>query len=175
MRRTPYLPQSYIYFIFDPMYNPFGIRRRWFYRDSGVELFDEIASDMSDQAYKITKSSALQLHNALAKGSDNLYTNNSESSVISNLAEWNESEDVPVRDIPAKSNELLACRAVIDPFTGVCNVTNTQLRNKSLTQPEKRRMFQDILVLGENEELAGKKRMKVSAVKELRKFADWME
>ena len=125
---------------------------------------------MSDQACKIIESSAIRLHNALAKEFEHLYTKNrnshcDESTVISNLVKWDPSEVVPVRDTRAKSNELLACRAGIDPISGLCSVTSVQLHSYSLTQDQKSQLHDDLVKLGR----------KKKAGDILKKFADWME
>lgn len=135
------------------------------FRGSGIKLLDKIATYMSDQYCNITQASAIRLHNALAKEFGNMYANSSKSSISFNVAKWNPAEKVPVRDTPAKSNELLTCRAGIDLLTGSCNVTNIRLWYYPLTHIQRSQMSRALMELGE----------KVNAREEMKKFSNWLE
>ena len=121
---------------------------------------------MAAQAWEITPSSAMRLHNALVKEFENLYPPEKESTVISTLKEWNTSEDIAVRDLPVKDNELLACRVEIDPSNWICPVTNTQLRSYSFKPANRKQIEENILDLVQKQSVL---------VKELKKFSDWLK
>ena len=135
----------------------------------GVKLFDEIAANMASQVGEITPSSAMLLHNALAKAFESEPTTPSELRIVSTLQELEPLESIIERRRPAKGNELLACRVDIQPSTWVCPVSNTQLRPYLPMEPAKReQMYDDLIALARAQENA-------ASLDELKKFSDWLQ
>lgn len=120
------------------MLNPPIVRRTL----SGAKLFDDIATAMAAHECEISSQSAMRLHNALAKVFE-------------------------TADAAIMENEPFACRVQINPATGTCPVTNTQIHSRSLLRPHQRKqMYEDILALVQEQS---------SFSNELEKFAQWMK
>ena len=124
-----------------------------------MEAFDEI---LASNAREISQSSAIRLHNSLGK----VFPNQNSSSP----SKWNHGKDIPIRHVPAEDNELLVCKAEIDPSTWICKVTNKQLYSysysRSLAPAKQKLLYEDLLALGQKQS---------SLVNELMKFSDWLK
>ncbi len=129
-----------------------------------MNLFDEIAADMSSEVGAISSSLAIALHNTLMNEFSNLY--DKESGVSSSLTKWDKLNCPKLRKTTAKVNELLAYRVRIDPSTWVCNATGTQLNKTLLTKAQRAILLEDIFFLSKQQP---------SLVSELHKFVKWMK
>jgi len=118
---------------------------------TGLKMFDEITTDMIGQVGSLSQSSAIHLYNILSKEAKNL------DGLTSRMSEYPLDE---VRQTIVKPNEILASRVMIDPLSSTCPVTKIQLYNNAITLEERRKMFEDILALGDVE---------------LTKFSEWLD
>jgi len=145
----------------------------------GPELFDEIATEMSNEALEITSASARRLYNSLAIGFENKDDSTGHDSLISTLKEVHPLAPMPLTMQPAQRNELVASRVILDRSTGICPVTNAHQR-LILLEPEQRKQLHDELLELSREQYANytrdeSKNSGERAAQELRKFADWLD
>lgn len=90
---------------------------------------------MSNQNYEISPSSAGALYNAFFPGSEQ--DSDSERAA---------SKGVPLKNVPARDDEILSCRVEVDPVTRVCAVTGTKLQQYGYLHAEEReRLRKDFL------------------------------
>lgn len=117
-------------------------------------------SDVAGQRREITPATAIQMQNALVQQFGSMYPppRHGEPSVWSTF-------DVPLRNMPAKANELLACRVEVDPSTWVCPVTKVRLRPKSLGAEKRKQMHGNLMAMV---------REQSTLVEHLQSFSKWL-
>ena len=98
--------------------------------------------------------------------------------ISSHLSELISTEDIPMLTHPAKRNEVVAGRVLLDASTGTCPVTNVKLQLVSLDQDRRNELRRDLLNLA-NELYAKSPEYKATdcverAANELVKFSDWL-
>lgn len=113
----------------------------------GPKLFDEIATEMSEDALEITSSSARKLSNAFAIGFKSASDVDSTGldHVVSNIKEAHPLAPMPVTKQRAAANEVVACRVLLDKSTGMCDVTGSHQR-LILLEPDQRKQLHDDLI-----------------------------
>lgn len=128
---------------------------------------------------KLEYASAKQLYNALAVGFKSELNRDIDSTMISSpLSDLLTTEDIPTLTRPAKHNEVVAGRVLLNASTGTCPVTNVKLKLVSLDQDQRNELRRDLLNLAT--ELYAKspeyksKDCVERAANELVKFSDWL-
>jgi len=144
-----------------------------------IQIFDELLFSIFMNVSKLEYASAKQLYNALAVGFKSELNRDIDSTMISShLAELISTEDIPMLTHPAKHNEVVAGRVLLDASTSTCPVTNVKLKLVSLDEDQRNELRRDLLDLAN--ELYGKSPEYKStdcverAANELVKFSDWL-
>ncbi|KAL7519868.1 hypothetical protein ACHAWX_004625 [Stephanocyclus meneghinianus] len=144
-----------------------------------IQIFDELLFSISMTVSKLEYASAKKLYNALAGGFKSELNRDIDSTMISSpLSELLTTEDIPTLTRPAKHNEVVAGRVLLDASTGTCPVTNVKLKLVSLDQDQRNELRRDLLHLAT--ELYAKspeyksKDCVERAANELVKFSDWL-
>ena len=145
----------------------------------GPKLFDEIATEMANRAKEISSSSAQRLYNSLINGFSDDPILRHRSALISSLQEPTSVEHIPSIQCPAKINALVACRVMLDRYTGKCPVTKTQQHIMNLSTSQKRQIYDGLFKVAKDQyDKSPDKKHNDSAeraVTELKKFSDWLE
>jgi len=124
----------------------------------GSKLFDELLSIMSAEATEITPECAMQFQNALSHGFKCSKSVSKKSSTINSKS----------RKVPAKHDELIACRVELDPSTWVCPVTGTQQHIASLSPAQKKALHDDLFQ-------SVKDYKSLEEANKLNQFSQWLE
>lgn len=144
----------------------------------GPGLFDELASEMADDALEISSSSARRLYNSLAIGFQN-ESSSSDGGVVSNLKEVHPLMPMQLSSKPVKNNEVVACRVSLDRSTGLCEVTNAQQRLMILEPDQRVQLHDDLLNLSTEQfaKFAGKRADDSlnRAREQLQQFSNWLD
>ena len=143
----------------------------------GPGLFDELASEMADDALEISSSSAPRLYNSLAIGFQSESSSNGD--VVSNLKEVHPLMSMQLSSAPAKNNEVVACRVSLDRSRGLCEVTNAQEGLMILEPDERVQLHDDLLNLSTEQfaKFAGKRADDSlnRAREQLQQFSNWLD
>lgn len=147
----------------------------------GAKLFDELASEMAQDALEISSSSARRLSNALAVGFKDFEPESDTSGkdmVVSTLKEVHPLMSMPLTSKSANENELVACRISLDRATGICPVTQAQQRLIVL-EPDQRKQLHGNLLDVSIEQYANYQHKRAGdkpemAKEQLQRFSDWL-
>ncbi|KAL3802226.1 hypothetical protein HJC23_001770 [Cyclotella cryptica] len=143
-----------------------------------IQIFDELLFSISMKVSKLEYASAKQLYNVLAIGFKAGVQGHVDcTGIYSNLSELFLADDIPLLTGPAKHNEVVAGRVLLDTDTGTCPVTNVKLKLVSLDEDERNELHSDLLDLA-NKLYAKSPEYKSTdrverATNELVKFSDW--
>jgi hypothetical protein len=107
---------------------------------SGPGLFDELVAEMASVIYEIPESSTKRLYNALALGFP--------GSGLTDTAV----HSLKLTDTKVKGNELFASRVRINQFQGLCPRSGVKLRLIHLSDEEKDKMVDKVLVMAREEQ-----------------------
>lgn len=136
---------------------------------------------MAGDALEITSASARRLCNTLAIGFKNAPQTNDEDqpdTLISNLKEAHPLASMPLTRQPAKANELVANRVLLDRSSGICPVTKSQQRLIVLEPDQRKQLHDDLLELSKVQlaNFAGKKEGESTerAAEQLQIFSNWL-
>jgi len=138
---------------------------------SGPRLLDDLLAEMADDFIEIPLSLAKKLHNAFADGFPG-----------SKLEKTTSLSPLQIATQPARKDELVLHRVVVDQATGHCAVTGIDLRLISLREDEKEKLKDAVLEMARprnvqfRETLSYKKKSaKKGADEELLGFIRWLD
>lgn len=137
---------------------------------SGPRLFDQIASQMTEDVLEITSASARRLYTAFA--STDMGVNMADMHPLAPLALMNDS---------AADGELIASRVMVDHSTGICPRSDAKLRLINLEWDQKKQMQERLLELSKTSFVEFKQQFREDnldedfATKHLSAFASWLE
>lgn len=139
---------------------------------SGPKLLDELLAEMAKDTMEIPMTLAKKLYNAFADGFPD-----------SHFEKTTSLSPLKISTEAAPGDELLVNRVVVDPSTGHCAVTGTNLRLINLQEEEKVKLKEAILAMARSEEANFRKnsdtsenqKTKPKADEELLGFIDWLD
>lgn len=108
---------------------------------SGPLLFDQLATELSEDAVEISSGLAKRLYNALERGFSN------DNTLSRKLDPLHMLEPLKVFNDSAQPNDLIASRVQLNENTGRCPRSGAELRLLNLNQDEKKQLQDSLLYL----------------------------
>lgn len=155
-----------------------GVEELGFPDTSGPGLLDGLATEMAADVLELNNASARVLYNAFVKGF-------SRDSTLKPVAD---NEEIAIDNTPAKADELVIARVLLNDNTAICPKTNAVLQLYQLDDEQRRSVHDTLLEMAgfqyekfiselkarfkqNMQELEGKE----YAVRELQRFSDWLK
>jgi len=136
----------------------------------GPGLFNSLVSEMAEDSLEITSASARMLYNAIVEGFK-------DDKSCRNLEPIHSLSDMSSSDKPAEADELVVHRLVVGKTTGLCPITNVNLKLIKLVRDQREQLRKQLLQLSKStfEEYSGYQHDTDYAVKELTLFTEWLD